>query len=57
MEYRKQNRTSKMKTDSEVQGTNRVVAKREWIGEWAKEVKGIKRYRPPVIRQIRGLPW
>ena len=40
MEYRKQNRTSKMKTDSEVQGTNRVVAKREWIGEWAKEVKG-----------------
>lgn len=41
-----------MKTDSEVQGTNRVVAKREWIGEWAKEVKGIKRYRPPVINRV-----
>ena len=43
---------SKTETDSQIQKTNQCLPVREREGERVKQMKGIKKYKLPVLKQI-----
>ena len=40
----------KTEADSQTQRTNKWLPERREMGEWAKQIKGFKRYKLPIIK-------